>query len=129
MLTEEKNTIKINSYKDLIVWKKAIELATEVYKLTAKFPKDEIYSLTSQVKRAACSVSLNIAEGHGRGTTKNYVSFLYIAQGSLRETESALILAIELNFIKSTDCEKVNLLIEEETKMLHSLIQKLENKM
>ena len=68
----------IKSYKDLIVWQKAVDLAVDVYKLTCSFPKEEIYGLTSQIRRAVCSVSLNIAEGYGRNTTKNYINSLYI---------------------------------------------------
>ena len=118
----------INSYKDLIVWQKAIDLTVEIYKLSSLFPKEEIYALTSQIRRASCSIALNIAEGFGRNTTKSYVSFLYIAEGSLREVESAVILSIRLGFVKQTDCEKVNGLIEEEMKMFNVLIKKLEEK-
>lgn len=118
----------INSYKDLIVWQKAIELTVEVYKLSSHFPKEEVYALTSQIRRAACSISLNIAEGFGRNTTKSYVSFLYIAEGSLREVESAIILSNRLGFLIESNCEKVNSLIEEEMKMFKVLIKKLEEK-
>lgn len=118
----------INSYKDLIVWQKAIDLTVEIYKLSSLFPKEEIYALTSQIRRASCSIALNIAEGFGRNTTKSYVSFLYIAEGSLREVESAVILSTRLGFVIQTDCEKVNGLIEEEMKMFNVLIKKLEEK-
>lgn len=116
----------IKSYKDLIVSQKAIDLAVETYKLTKSFPKEEMYGLTSQVRRAACSVSLNIAEGYGRNTTKNYVNSLYIAEGSLRELESGLILSTKLNFISNSNCEKANSLITEEFKMFNALIKSLE---
>ena len=118
----------INSYKDLIVWQKSLDLAVEIYKLPSLFPKEEVYGLTSQIRRASCSVSLNIAEGFGRNTTKSYVSFLYIAEGSLREVESAVILSNRLGFVKESSCEKVNSLIEEEMKMFNVLIKKLEEK-
>jgi four helix bundle protein len=118
----------INSYKDLIVWQKSLDLAVEIYKLSSLFPKEEVYGLTSQIRRASCSVSLNIAEGFGRNTTKSYVSFLYIAEGSLREVESAVILSNRLGFVKESSCEKVNSLIEEEMKMFNVLIKKLEEK-
>ena len=118
----------IKSYKDLIIWQKSIDLAAEVYKLSAKFPKEEIYGMTSQIRRAVTSISLNIAEGYGRNTTKNYINSLYIAQGSLQEVESAVILSIKLNFIKEEDCEKVNSLMLEEFKMFNALINSLENK-
>ncbi len=118
----------IKSYKDLIIWQKSIDLAVEVYKLSAKFPKEEIYGMTSQIRRAVSSISLNIAEGYGRNTTKNYINSLYIAQGSLQEVESAIILSIRLNFIKEEDCEKVNSIMLEEFKMFNALINSLENK-
>jgi four helix bundle protein len=118
----------IKSYKDLIIWQKSIDLAVEVYKLSSEFPKEEIYGMTSQIRRAVTSVSLNIAEGYGKNTTKNYINSLYIAQGSLQEVESAIILSVRLNFIKEEDCEKVNSLILEEFKMFNALINSLENK-
>lgn len=118
----------INSYKDLIVWQKSVDLTVEIYKLSSMFPKEEIYALTSQIRRASCSVTLNIAEGFGRNTTKSYVSFLYIAEGSLREVEAAIILSIRLGFVKQQDCEIINGLIVEEMKMLSVLIKKLEEK-
>lgn len=118
----------IKSYKDLIIWQKSIDLAVEVYKLSSKFPKEEVYGLTSQIRRAATSTSLNIAEGYGRNTTKNYINSLYIAQGSLQEVESALLLSTRLNFTTEQECEKANSLILEELKMFNSLIHSLENK-
>ena len=118
----------INSYKELIVWQKAVDLTVEVYKLSSQFPKEEVYALTSQIRRAACSISLNIAEGFGRNTTKSYVSFLYIAEGSLREVEAAVILSNRLGFVNESSSEKVNALIVEEMKMFKALIKKLEEK-
>ena len=118
----------MSSYRDLIVWQKSLDLTVEIYKLSSLFPKEEVYGLTSQIRRASCSVSLNIAEGFGRNTTKSYVSFLYIAEGSLREVESAVILSNRLGFVKESSCEKVNSLIEEEMKMFNVLIKKLEEK-
>jgi four helix bundle protein len=120
---------QINSYKDLIVWQKAMDIAVEVYKITAaKFPKEEIYGLTSQVRRAAYSISLNIAEGHGRSTTKSYLSFLRISRGSLNELESGIILASRLGFISEIEVKKLHETINEEMKMLVSLIKVLESK-
>ena len=118
----------IKSYKDLIVWQKSLDLAVEVYQLSSLFPKEEIYGMTSQIRRAVTSISLNIAEGYGRNTTKNYINSLYIAQGSLQEVESAILLSVRLNFIKEKECEKVNALMLEEFKMFNVLISSLENK-
>lgn len=118
----------IKSYKDLIVWQKAIDLAVEIYKISALFPRSELFGLTMQIRKAANSISLNTAEGHGRNTTKNYVAALYIAKGSLQEVESALILAVRLGFIEESFCEKANSLILEEYKMFNALINSLEDK-
>lgn len=118
----------VKSYKDLIIWQKSIDLAVEVYKLSSAFPKEEVYGLTSQIRRAVASISLNIAEGYGRNTTKNYINSLYIAKGSLQEVESALLLSTRLNFTTEDDCQKANSLIVEELKMFNSLIHSLENK-
>lgn len=87
-----------------------------------------MYGMTSQIRRAVTSISLNIAEGYGRNTTKNYINSLYIAQGSLQEVESAILLSNRLNFVKEEDCEKVNSLMLEEFKMFNALINSLENK-
>jgi four helix bundle protein len=119
---------KINSFKDLKVWQKAMDISVEVYQLTAGFPTQEIYGLTNQIRRASNSVSLNIAEGHGRNSTKSYVNFLNIANGSLNELESGLMLSVRLNFLKDSDLLKINELIIEEQKMLAALITNLESK-
>lgn len=118
----------IRSYKDLIVWQKSVDLTEEVYKISALYPKEEIFGLVSQVRRAACSITLNIAEGYGRNTTKNYVNSLYVAKGSAQEVEAAIILSVRLGFVTSEKCEKANALLLEEFKMLNSLINTLEEK-
>lgn len=120
--------IKVSSYKDLLVWQKAIEISVEVYQVTSNFPHSEIYGLTNQIRRASNSVSLNIAEGYGRNSTKSYIGFLNIANASLLELESGLYLAEKLNFVKTNDLEKINQMIIEESKMLVSLISKLKLK-
>jgi four helix bundle protein len=119
---------KINSFKDLKVWQKAMDISVEVYQLTSVFPIQEIYGLTNQIRRASNSVSLNIAEGHGRNSTKSYVNFLNIANGSLNELESGLILSVRLNFLKDSDLSKINEMLNEEQKMLAALITNLESK-
>ena len=83
----------INSYRDLVVWQLSIELAEAAYALTSAFPRDELYGMTSQVRRSATSVAANIAEGYGRQTRPAFVSHLRIAQGSLKELETHLIVA------------------------------------
>jgi four helix bundle protein len=89
-------TLSAYSFRDLLVWQKAMRLATEAYRLTKALPRSEEYRLTSQLLRAAASVAANIAEGHARGTRKDYAHFIFIARGSLAETETVLLLLFEL---------------------------------
>lgn len=119
---------KIKSYKDLIVWQKAIELVTDVYILTATFPAEEKFGITSQLNRAVVSVPTNIAEGWGRESSKNYIQFLKISRGSLMEVETLLLISKNLKFI--TD-DKYNLYcnkIEEIAKILQGLIKSIKQK-
>lgn len=88
------------SYKDLIVWQKSIALCTEVYKLSGKFPRSELYSLTDQMKRAAVSVSSNIAEGQARQHLGEFLQFLAVANASLAELDTQRIIASNLEFIE-----------------------------
>lgn len=92
---------KTKSFKDLIVWQKAFVLTKEIYAVTRSFPKEETYGLSSQMRRAALSISSNIAEGYGRQTPKEYKQFLTIAYGSLCELETQYLLAVEFQYIKS----------------------------
>jgi four helix bundle protein len=89
------------SYVDLIAWQKAMDLIVEVYRATEKFPTDEKFGLTAQVRRAAVSIAANIAEGQGRFGDREFVSFLSIAHGSLRETETHLHIASRLGYCSS----------------------------
>ena len=89
----------IRDYRDLIVWQKAIDLVESVYKITACFPREELYGLTIQVRRAAISIPSNIAEGHGRASTRDFLNFLSIAHGSLKEVETQVIIAERLKYI------------------------------
>jgi four helix bundle protein len=109
---------KIQSHRDLIVWQKAMEMVVQVYQLANHFPKTETYRLTNQMTRAAASVPANIAEGHARGTARDYANFLAIAKGSLMETETFLMLAIRLNYLPQTQAEPTLSLITEISKML-----------
>lgn len=117
----------VKSYKDLLIWQKGLEIVSNVYKLVEDFPKDELYALTSQIKRASISIPSNIAEGYGRSSTQSYISFINISRGSLFELETQLIIANELKFVKNQDL--YNTIIEqilEESKMINSFINKLE---
>ena len=95
----KKSSQAIRSYRDLIVWQKSIELVDAVYRATANFPKNEIYALTSQLRRAAISVPSNIAEGHARKSTREFVNFLSIARGSLAEVETQIVIAKRLGYL------------------------------
>ena len=118
----------LKSYRDLLVWQRAIELVVLVYRLSAEFPRDEIYGLTAQIRRASVSVPSNIAEGYGRATRKEYVQFLSIAQGSLKELETQAILAARLTYATSEQVERLLSDSERLGKMLGSLIRSLRAK-
>jgi four helix bundle protein len=90
-------------YRDLIVWQKAIALVTEIYRVTREFPKDELYGLTSQIRRAAVSIPSNVAEGQGRLTRGEFRQFLGQARGSYAELETQLIIANNLGLLQNTD--------------------------
>lgn len=113
------------SHRDLVVWQKSMDLAVQVYRLTARFPKSELYRLTSQVTRAAASVPANIAEGNARGSRRDYANFLAIAKGSLNETETFLILALRLGYLREHELAPALFLITEIGKMLTALRARL----
>lgn len=112
--------MKTKNFKDLIVWQKSYELVLEVYKLTNNFPKDELYSLTHQMRRSATSIPSNIAEGYGRQFNKEYKQFLAIAYGSRCELETQYLLSVDLGYSKKN--ETIEKLIEETGKMLYRMI-------
>ena len=115
--------IRTGSFQDLRVWQRSIELVTAIYKVTKQFPRDEIYALTSQIRRAAVSVSSNIAEGHGRGTTREFAMFLRNANGSLKEVETQLIVAQRLGFVTKENTSSTELIVQDVGRMLHGLIK------
>lgn len=90
----------VKSYKELIAWQRAMDLVVAVYQATQAFPKEELYGLTSQIRRCAVSVPSNLAEGQGRGTTLDFLRFTHIAMGSLQELETQLAIATRLSFMK-----------------------------
>lgn len=118
----------ILSYKDLIVWQKGIDLVIEIYKLTDKFPKQELYGLCSQMNRSAVSIPCNISEGHRRGTRKDYRHFLLNSFGSGAELETQIVIVKKLSFGKNLDFSKVDSLLDEIMKMLNRMITVLEEK-
>lgn len=111
----------MNNFKDLIVWQKAVELTTDIYKEANQFPTKEQYGITAQITRSAVSVSANIAEGSGRSTRKDFNHFLSIALGSSFETETLLIIAFNLGFITKNTFEKISEKISEIQKMIRGL--------
>lgn len=115
----------IKSYRDLIVWQKAMDLVELVYQATKKFPKEELYGLTNQIRRAAVSVPSNIAEGHARNSTAEYRNFLSMARGSLAEVETQLLIAVRLKYIDSEKLTELLSLQMEINKMTNALISKL----
>ena len=119
---------KIQSYKELIVYQKAYKLALKTYKITTEFPKEEIYGLASQTRRAAISIPSNIAEGYQRGSRKEYVQFLNIAYGSAAELETQLSLAHDLDMLSGDDYRKTMGLHEEVSKLLFTIIRSLRQK-
>ncbi|PIR37289.1 MAG: hypothetical protein COV34_03575 [Candidatus Zambryskibacteria bacterium CG10_big_fil_rev_8_21_14_0_10_42_12] len=118
----------MTSYKELRVWQEAKDLSISVYKQTQDFPKSELYGLISQLRRSAVSVPSNIAEGRHRGTRKDFIQFLRIANGSLAELETQLNIAHELNYIKDIDYKNFTNHISTVSKMLNGMIKKLEAK-
>ena len=116
----------ISSYKDLLIWKKGIVLVAKVYQLTKAFPPEELYALTSQIKRASVSIPSNIAEGYGRNTDKSFSHFIDISRGSLCELETQLIIAKELGFIVNFELyNEILELITEESKMINAFSKSL----
>jgi four helix bundle protein len=112
----------MTGYKNLEAWKKSMQLVKEIYLLTKTFPKEELYALTSQTKRAAVSVPCNIAEGSGRNYKKDTVPFLHISRGSLYEVETLLNIAVMVEIISEERFTPVSQLIEECLKILNGLI-------
>lgn len=119
----EKNTIK--PHKRLDVWNKAIDLIVDIYKLSETFPRTEVYGLTSQMRRAAVSVASNIAEGAGRQTKKEFINFLHVAQGSLSELDTQLVIATRLEYVPADIYKEIENKIEAISKMLTGLIKSL----
>jgi four helix bundle protein len=113
----------MGGFRDLIVWRKSIDLVTDVYRLSSKFPKHEIFALSLQIRRAAVSIPSNIAEGEGRKTATELSPFLRVAQGSLAELQTQLIIAQRLNYISGDDLSAIDRRIEEIGKLLYGLLR------
>jgi four helix bundle protein len=120
--------MKSSDFRDLIVWQKSMSLAKEVYTLVKLLPREETYVLSDQMRRAVVSVASNIAEGHGRDSSKEFVRFLSVARGSLRELATQLELCILCGYLNQTNVINANSLIVEVDKMLTALSSKLTTK-
>ena len=113
----------MKDFRQLKVWEKSHQFALAVYKVTAKFPKEELYGLTSQIRRASMSIPTNIAEGCGRNTDAEFARFLQIAMGSASETEYQLLLSHDLGFLNKAQYDKLNIDVTEIKRMLASLLK------
>lgn len=118
----------VRSYRDLRVWQEAMNLAAACYRITKPFPKEETYGMTAQIRRAAVSIPANISEGYGRRTRGEYIQFLYLAQGSLKELETHLLLSIRIELASEPTINPILQQCETVGKLLLSLIRALENK-
>jgi len=120
--------VPVKSYRDLLVWQKAVDLVTCCYALTKLLPRSETYGLVGQIQRAAVSIPANIAEGHGRDHLGDYLRHLSIAKGSLMELETHLLIAERLNYLKAAEVNRVLAQCGELGKMLCGLTKKLRAK-
>jgi len=118
----------MKTHKDLDVWKMSIDMVTQIYQITRNFPKEEIYGLTNQMRRAAVSVPSNIAEGAGRNSDKEFLQFLNFSTGSLSEIETQLIIAYNLKYINDEQKYNLDIMINSIFKMLSGLIQSIKKR-
>lgn len=120
--------MRVQSYRDLLVWKKSMLMVKHVYQVTAQFPVDERFGLTQQMRRAAVSIASNIAEGHARASTADFQRYLLIAMGSVAELETQTMVSSELGFVPPSASDGVLTQLDEINKMLRGLHQSLERR-
>ena len=120
--------MSVKSYEDLIVWQKAMDLTVDIYRLIKFLPREETYALSDQMRRAVVSIPSNIAEGHGRSSTKEFISYLVIARGSLTELKTQLEICHRLKYFSKPESEYALNLCTEIYKILNALISKLKQK-
>ena len=118
----------MTTYKNLEAWKLAMKIVKEIYLVTKTFPKDELFALTSQIKRAVVSIPSNIAEGIGRNYKKDTIQFLHISRGSLYELETHLSIALMLELINEVTYRNLELMIDEEVRIINGMIRSYENR-
>jgi four helix bundle protein len=117
----------VQSYRDLVAWNKAMELVTEIYRMTHSFPKEEVFGLVSQLRRAAVSIPSNIAEGKGRISKGEFRQFLGNARGSLAEVETQILIAQNLSYLDEPGTNKLLAKVEEVGKVLNGLLSAVKN--
>jgi four helix bundle protein len=121
----EENKSKIKNFRDLDIWNLAMEIVIDIYKHTKTFPKEEIYGLANQMRRAVVSIASNIAEGFNRYHNREYRQFLYIALGSCAELETQIEICISLGYITQSERDKIIEKIDHESRMLRNLIKRI----
>lgn len=117
--------LEMTDYKDLIVWQKSMELARIIYRLTSRFPRDEVFGLTNQIRRVVVSIPSNIAEGFGRGSDREFIHFLRIAKGSAAEVETQILISEDLHYVSPGDAQTALSLCDEILRMLGTMIVKI----
>ena len=118
----------MGTHKDLDVWKRSVELVTTVYQVTSEFPKEEIFGLTNQIRRASVSIPSNIAEGAARNSDKEFIRFLYISLGSNQELDTQILIAKNLNYLSIDNYSYITKEVEIIGKQLSTLIKYLKSK-
>ncbi|MCB1217987.1 four helix bundle protein [bacterium] len=116
---------EVRDFQDLIIWQRSFQLAEEIYRMTERFPKSEIYGMTSQLRRSAVSIPANIAEGYGRFSQKDYARFIGIALGSCTELETLLLLSVKVGITSASNADKSLTLARECKRMLRAIRFKL----
>ena len=119
------NILKYQDYKDLLVWQRSMQLAKVIYLLINKLPKEEMYALSNQMRRAAVSIPSNIAEGQARNSNREFARFLSIARGSKAELQTQLLICVDIGYLLEEDINEAMSLAEEIGKMLSSLAQRM----
>lgn len=119
----------MRTHKDLDVWKLSIDFVTEIYALTARFPKEEQFGLTNQIRRASISVPSNIAEGAGRRSDKEFLQFLYISLGSIQEVDTQILISLNLNYLTKSEYEILLTKLDQISKMLSGLIKSVKERL
>jgi four helix bundle protein len=126
-VTNAEGSESIRDYRDLVAWQEARLLVKDVYVVTRVFPREELFGLTQQLRRAAVSVPSNIAEGYGRGSRSDYIRFLRISRGSLYEVQCQLLLAEDLGYVRPADIAGAHERVNRCARLLHGLLRSLTN--